>query len=78
MKKYKKYGYLIIVTLMTTGLGVMSFYTSMKLRQTTPIAPTVPQVVPHASENLCSLAFDIGVTPEPTNPDETPEPTNPD
>lgn len=85
VKHIKKYWHLIFATIMTVVLGVATVVTSMKLAQTKPVAPNVPQVKPKASEPACTLAFSIGSptgtptpTPTPTGtgtPTPTPTPT---
>lgn len=84
MSFLKKYWYLMLVTIITIGIGVVAYLTSTKLEQTTPVAPTVPQVTPKATDINCKLVFSIGVdntpTPTPTPPQTgtpTPTPTPP-
>ncbi len=69
------------VTIITVGIGVVAYLTSTKLEQQSPVAPTVPQVTPKASDINCKLVFSIGVentpTPTPTvTPTGTPGPTS--
>lgn len=72
----KKNWYIIFLSIITIGLGVVAFLTSQKLRQTTPVAPTVPQVSPKAAEPACTLTFTVAVaTPTPTTPGPSPTPT---
>lgn len=86
MNFLKKYWYLILVTIITVGIGVVAYLTSTKLEQQTPVAPTVPQVTPKATDINCKLVFSISPdntpTPTPTPPDTTgtptPTPTPPD
>lgn len=68
MNFLKKYWYLLIVTIITVGIGVVAYLTSTKLEQQTPVAPTVPQATPQAVASACRLSFSIGVdnTPTPT------------
>ncbi len=86
MQFLKKYWYLMLVTLITMGIGVVAYLTSIKLEQREPVAPTVPQVTPKASDVNCKLIFTLGVdntpTPTPTvpvtgspTPTQTPGPT---
>lgn len=69
----------MLVTIITIGIGVVAYLTSTKLEQTAPVAPTVPQVTPKASDINCKLVFSIGVdntpTPTPTPPPQTGTPT---
>lgn len=76
MNFFKKYWYLLIVTIITVGIGVVAYLTSTKLEQQAPVAPTVPQEAPEAVASACRLSFSIGVdnTPTPT-PTGTPGPT---
>ena len=82
MNFFKKYWYLIAVTIITVGLGVVAYLTSTKLDTSNPVAPNVPQVTPKATSNACKVSFSITVnTPTPTNtgaPTQTPTntPTN--
>ncbi|MBI2404988.1 hypothetical protein HYV22_02310 [Candidatus Gottesmanbacteria bacterium] len=81
-----KKGWLIsIATLITLGLGAVIFLTVQKLQQTTPVAPTVPQVTPKAAVPACTLTFAIAAEPTPTptpgitgtpTPTSTPGPTS--
>src|SRR3989344_3513914 len=74
MKFIKKYLYFIFVGFITLGLGVVSYLTSQKLQQQSPVAPNVPQEFPQAVEPACKLTFKIKskITPTPTF---TPTPT---
>ncbi len=69
MNFFKKYWYLITVTIITVGIGVVAYLTSTKLETRQPVAPTVPQVTPKATDINCKLVFTLGT-------DETPTPTN--
>lgn len=80
MSFFKKYWYLLLVTIITVGIGVVAYLTSTKLEQQEPVAPTVPQVTPKASDINCKLVFSLGAdnTPTPTatvTPTGTPGPT---
>ncbi len=76
MNFLKKYWYLILVTVITAGIGVVAYLTSTKLEQQQPVAPTVPQVTPKATDVNCKLVFTIGTNPTPTpTPTGTPGPT---
>lgn len=79
MSFFKKYWYLIAVTIITVGLGVVAYLTSTKLDDETSVAPTVPQVTPQAVSNACKVSFTITPnTPTPTNtgiPSDTPTET---
>lgn len=80
MNFFKKYWYLLAVTIITVGLGVVAYLTSTKLNTSAPVAPTVPQVTPKATSNACKVSFTITPnTPTPTNtgvpPTNTPTPT---
>lgn len=68
MSFLKKYWYLMLVTIITAGIGIVAYLTSIKLEQPTPVAPTVPQVTPKATDADCKLVFTI-------TPDNTPTPT---
>jgi hypothetical protein len=59
MRFIKKYWYFTLITIVTIGLGVVTFLTSQQLTKTTPVAPTVPQVTPKASEQNCTLTLNI-------------------
>ena len=59
MSFIKKYWYLIAVTIITVGLGVVAYLTSTKLDTTSSVAPNVPQVTPKAVSNDCKVAFTI-------------------
>lgn len=76
MNFFKKYWYLLIVTIITVGIGAVAYLTSTKLENQQPVAPNVPQVTPHAAATACRLSFALTVnTPTPTNtgsPTETP------
>lgn len=74
MSFLKKYWYLLLVTLITAGIGVAAYITSVKLNNQQPVAPTVPQVTPHATDVNCKLVFSIEVEPTPT-PTIGPSPT---
>lgn len=74
MRFLKKYWYLLLVTIITAGIGVVAYLTSIKLEQRTPVAPTVPQVTPKATDINCKLVFSIEAEPTPT-PTEGPTPT---
>lgn len=76
MSFLKKYWYLLLVTFITVGIGVVAYLTSTKLEQQQPVAPTVPQVTPKATDTNCKLAFSLTVlTPTPTTPETTNTPT---
>ena len=80
MRFFKKYWYLLIVTIITIGIGVVAYLTSTKLEQQTSVAPNVPQVTPKASNNPdCKLVFSLTIntpTPTPTGVQNTPTPTS--
>lgn len=73
----------MLVTIITVGIGVVAYLTSTKLEQRQPVAPTVPQVTPKATDINCKLVFTLGTdtpTPTPTatpGPSPTPTPTTP-
>lgn len=78
MNFLKKYWYLLLVTIITAGIGVVAYLTSTKLEQQQPVAPTVPQVTPKATDVNCKLVFTISANPTPTptpGPTATPTPT---
>ncbi len=90
MSFIKKYWYLLLVTFLTVGIGVVAYFTSTKLENQQSVAPTVPQVTPKALNTVnCQLVFSITPTtptpsvtatpgPTPTNtpgPSATPSPT---
>ncbi len=70
MNFIKKYWYLLVVTIITIGIGVVAYLTSTKLEQQQSVAPTVPQVTPKAvNEANCKLVFSLATitgTPTPT------------
>lgn len=73
MNFFKKYWYLIAVTIITGGLGVVVYLTSTKLNTVTPVAPNVPQVTPKAVSNNCKIPFTITIDVTPTaTPSGTP------
>lgn len=88
MNFFKKYWYLLLVTFLTVGIGIVAYLTSTKLENKQSVAPTVPQITPKAVNNAnCKLVFSIipnsptptltgtpGPTPTPT-PTSTPGPT---
>lgn len=73
MNVLKRYWYYLIITVVTLGLGVVTFLTTQKLTQTKPVAPTVPQEKPKAVAPECRLTFSV-VQPTAT-PTSTPGPT---
>lgn len=74
MNFLKKYWYLLVVTIITIGIGVVAYLTSIKLEQKNSVAPTVPQVTPKAvNETNCKLVFSI--TPNTPTPTLTPTAT---
>lgn len=77
MNFLKKYWYLLLVALVTVGLGAVAYLTSVKLKEKKPVAPTVPQATPKAVAPACRLTFAMA-TPTPTTtgtPAPTPTPT---
>jgi len=75
MNFLKKYWYLLLVTFLTIGIGVVAYITSTKLDTDQSVAPTVPQATPYAVSSNCKLVFSITPnTPIPT-PTNTPGPT---
>jgi hypothetical protein len=66
MKWLKKYWYIITLLCITIGLGVVTYLTSQKLTQTTPVAPNVPQQNPKAAVPACTYTFTIQITSGPT------------
>jgi hypothetical protein len=82
MKFIKKYWYILLLTLITLGMGIVVFITGGKLTTKKPVAPTVPQVTPKASEPACTLTFTIAtptstMTETPTQtPTSTPNPAS--
>lgn len=80
MNSFKKYWYLVIVALITGGLGVVTFLTSQQLKKEQPVAPSVPQEQPEAAKpSNCKITLTFAVsTPTPTStptPSATPTPT---
>lgn len=73
MNFLKKYWYLLFISLITGGLGIVTYLTSQKLNQEKPVAPNVAQITPHAAAAACQVAFAI-----PTPPGDTPTNTPPD
>lgn len=75
MSFLKKYWYLLLVTFLTVGIGIVAYLTSTKLENQQSVAPTVPQATPKAVNSNCKLSFAITIsTPTPT-PTSTPGPT---
>ena len=66
MKFLKKYWYFIIITLVTAGLGAMTFITSQQLTKKTPVAPNVAQEKPKAAVAACTLTIVLATTGSPT------------
>jgi len=66
MKFFKKYWYLVILALLTAGVGTVAYLTTTKLREQAPVAPNVPQGEPQAIAPACVLSFTLNVTPTPT------------
>ena len=82
MSFFKKYWYLLLVTFLTVGIGVVAYFTSTKLENKQSVAPTVPQVTPKALNTVnCQLIFSLSTntpTPTPTgeqSPTPSPSPT---
>lgn len=82
MNFFKKYWYLVIITFITAGLGIVTFLTSQRLKQEQPVAPSVPQEQPEAAKpSDCKITLTFAVstpTPTPTataTPTATPGPT---
>lgn len=76
MQFFKKYWHLVLVSLLTLGLGILTFLTTEKLKETKPIAPTVAQVIPKAAEPACQLSFSVVQATPSATPTSTPSPTN--
>lgn len=68
MKFVKQYWYLIILFLITVGLGIMVFLTSQQLAKKEPVT----QAPPKAAVPACTISFSLAVSPTPTG---TPVPT---
>ena len=62
MSFFRKYWYLFILALITAGLAVATLLTSQKLQEKKPVAPTVPQATPKASQ-ACTVSFNIQAPP---------------
>jgi hypothetical protein len=62
MNFFKRYWYLLLVTIITIGVGVVAYLTSTKLESQKPVAPNVPQVTPKATASKCRLPFSITIT----------------
>lgn len=63
MNFIKKYWYLLIVTILTIGIGVVAYLTSIKLEQKNSVAPNVPQIKPKAvNETNCKLVFSLAIS----------------
>jgi hypothetical protein len=81
MNFFKKYWYLLLVTAITIGIGVVAYLTSTKLEQQQSVAPTVPQATPFAvNQTNCKLVFSLASitstpTATPTGPTNTPTAT---
>lgn len=61
---------LLLLSLVTIGIGVFALLTALKLRESTPVAPTVPQEEPQAASAACTITFSLA-TPSNT-PTRTP------
>lgn len=78
MSFLKKYWYLLLVTLVTIGIGVVAYLTSIKLQREQPVAPTVPQEEPQAVASACRMQFTLNISSSPTptlTPTAGPSPT---
>lgn len=69
MQFLKKYWHLVLVSLLTIGLGVAAILTGQQLKTAQPVAPSVPQAQPQAVEPECKVEFTLTV------PSETPTPS---
>lgn len=75
MNFFRKYWYLLFVAVITAGLGVVTFLTSQRLQQATPVAPTVPQAKPKAVTLACTKTLTIALPSPTATPSATPTPT---
>lgn len=78
MNFLKKYWYLLLVTFLTVGIGVVAYLTSTQLENKSSVAPNVAQVTPKAVNQInCKLVFTLATnspTPSPTG-GSSPTPT---
>jgi hypothetical protein len=73
MSFFKKYWYLLLVTILTVVIGVVAYLTSTQLENKQSVAPTVPQVTPKAvNTQKCQLVFSIATNTPTTGPSQTP------
>jgi hypothetical protein len=78
----KRYWYIILLLVVTLGLGVVTYLTSTQLAKKTPVAPNVPQVKPQAVSQACTISFTMTSGPSntptstpPNQPSKTPTAT---
>ncbi|MBL7159792.1 PKD domain-containing protein [Candidatus Microgenomates bacterium] len=70
MNYLKKNWLVVLIGCLSAVMGVLTLLTVIKLKKTTPIAPTVPQRKPEAVTEACTLTFTLTVeasaSPTPT------------
>ncbi len=80
MQFLKKNLAVFTIVSVTAFLAILAILTTIRIRQTKPVAPTVPQIEPEAAGEAvnpnCTLNFTVGATPSPTpTPSGSPTPT---
>lgn len=75
MKFIRQYWYIIVLLVITLGLGVVTYLTSQRLADRNAVAPTVPQEQPKAVTPACTLTFTIRVAAPTVTPTGTILPT---
>lgn len=63
---FRKNWLVILMGCLSACLGVLTLLTVVKLRKTTPIAPTAPEKKPQAVIPACTLTFTLKAAPSPT------------
>lgn len=76
MKEFLKKNWLTIsVGVLSALLGVLTLLTVVKLKEATPVAPTVPKKKPRAVVSACTLTFKLALEITPTPAILSPTPT---
>lgn len=80
MQFLKKNLAVFTIVFVTAFLAILAILTTVRLRQTKPVAPNVPQATPEAAGETvnpnCTLSFTVGATASPTpTPSGSPTPT---
>lgn len=74
MEYFKKNWLVILIGCLSAVLGVLTLLTVVKLKKTTPVAPSVPQKKPEAITQACTLTFRLTLKETPT-PTASPSPS---